>query len=68
MFLNPVRLYLSDTEHKHVPEYLRGIRKSGSQVLPSLSHVTLSAISELLWELIGCPISCPFLRLAFVLN
>ena len=39
-----------------------------ARLLPSLSRVTPSAASEHFSELIGCPISCPSLLVASVLN
>ena len=43
-------------------------RRNESRAQPSLSRVTPSAVSEHYSELIGYPISCPFLRPASVLN
>ncbi len=41
---------------------------SAARVLPSLQCVTPSAVSEQLPEFPGCPISCPCLLVALVLN
>jgi hypothetical protein len=70
---HPVRPCWSGTEHRHAPGCLPGkscrtAHRNGSQALPSLSRVTPSAVSEHTLELLGCPISCPFLRPASVLN
>ena len=46
----------------------RTAHRSDTRLQTSLSRVTPSAVSERLSELIGCPISCPFPLVAFVLN
>ena len=44
------------------------MHRNETQVLPSLSHVTLSAVSEDYSELLGFPISAPFPLSTSVLN
>src|SRR5450631_3121609 len=69
----PVCPCSSGTVHRHAPGCLRGkscrtARRTDSQVLSSLSRVTPSAAFEHFSELLGCPISCPSLLVASVLN
>jgi len=68
-----VRPDWSSTGLRHAPECLadrscRTGRKNDSCLTTSLSRVTPPAASEHLMELIGCPISCPSLLLALILN
>src|SRR5439155_12267182 len=60
--LHPGRPCSSGTEHRRAPGCRREIscrtgRRSDTRLLPSLSRVTPSAVSEHSSELIGCPIS-----------
>src|SRR5580693_3549686 len=60
--LFPARPCWSGTGHRHAPECRRGRacrtgRRADSQLPPSLSRVTPSAVSEHSSELLGCPIS-----------
>ena len=69
----PVRPCWRGTGSMHETECQSGkscrtAHRSDTQLATSLSRVTPSAVSERLSELIGCPISCPFPLVAFVLN
>src|SRR5881227_3259278 len=59
---SPARPCWSGTGHSHSPEYphvlsCRRVPRTDSQLPPSLSRVTPSAVSEHFSELLGCPIS-----------
>jgi hypothetical protein len=71
--LFPVRPCWRGNRHRHTQVRLSGkschtVHGTGTRVLPSLLHVTPSAASGRLSELLGFPISCPFPLSTLVLN